>query len=108
MYVNVNNGERLNFGETAKTSTRRRFSGVILFLYHHDNLYIHARREDFSLGLAGGGGGGGPSPNDRKKADLLHLFCKSSIHFAEGVHFKENHYSTITFQYFMEEGGKTL
>ena len=57
MYVNVNNGERLNFGETAKTSTRRRFSGVILFLYHHDNLYIHARREDFSLGLAGGGGG---------------------------------------------------
>ena len=56
MYVNVNNGERLNFGETAKTSTRRRFSGVILFLYHHDNLYIHARREDFSLGLAGGGG----------------------------------------------------
>ena len=32
----------------------------------------------------------------------------SSIHFAEGVHFKENYHSTITFQYSMDEGGPSF
>ena len=61
----VNNGERLDFGETATTTTRRRVLGAISFLYHHDS-YIHARIQAFSSGLAGGGGGG-PRPNCRKK-----------------------------------------
>ena len=39
---------------------------------------------------------------------LLHLFYKSLIHFAEGVHFKENYHSTITFQYSIEEYGPTF
>ena len=62
MYVNVNNGERLDFGETAKTTTRRRFLGAISFLYHHDNVNAYA-----DPGIFVGFGGGGGSPNDRKK-----------------------------------------
>ena len=62
MYVNVNTGERLDFDETAKTTTNRRIFGAISFLYHHDNVYTCADPE-FSSGLAEGGG---PSPNGRK------------------------------------------
>ena len=54
MYVNVNNGERLDFGETAKTTTRRRFLGAISFLYHHDNVYTCAD-PGIIVGFDGGG-----------------------------------------------------
>ena len=57
MYVNVNNGDHLDFGETAKTTTRRRFLGVISFLYHHDNVYTCADPGIF-VGFGGGVGGG--------------------------------------------------
>ena len=39
-----------------KTTTRRRFLGAILFLYRNDNVYMHARIQELSSGLAGGGG----------------------------------------------------
>ena len=57
-----------------------------------------------------GGGGGVQAQMTGKSFVFLHLnlFCKSSIYFAEGVHFKENYHSTITFQYSMEEGGTTF
>ena len=58
MYLNVNNCKRLDFGETAKTTTRKRFLGAIAFLYRNDNVYMHARIQELSSGLAGGGGGG--------------------------------------------------
>ena len=66
MYVIVNNGERLDFGETAKTTTIRRFLGAISFLYRHDNVYPCADPGIFvrwvgvgGWGVGGGGGGGG-------------------------------------------------
>ena len=61
MYVNVNNGERPDFGETAKTTTSRRFLGAISLLYRHDNVYPCA---DPGIFVVGGGGGG---LTDRKK-----------------------------------------
>ena len=54
MYVNVNNGERLGFGETAR---HRRFLGAISFLNHHDNVYTCADTGIF-VGFGGGRGGG--------------------------------------------------
>ena len=56
MYINVNNGERLDFGETAKITIRRRFLGSISFLYHNDNVYADP---GIFVGFGGGGGGGG-------------------------------------------------
>ena len=50
MYVNVNNGEHLDFGETAKTTSRRRFLGATTTI-----TYIHERIQEFSSGLTGGG-----------------------------------------------------
>ena len=58
MYVNVNNGERLDFGETVKTTIQRRFLGAISFLYHHDNVYTCADPGVF----VGFGAGGGSKP----------------------------------------------
>ena len=54
MYVNVNNGERLDSDETAMTMTRRRFLGAISLLYHHDKVYTCADPGIF-VGLGGGG-----------------------------------------------------
>ena len=57
MYVNVNNGERLDSDETAMPMTRRRFLGAISLLYHHDNVYTCADPGIF-VGFGGGGGMG--------------------------------------------------
>ena len=62
MYVNENNGERLEFRETAKTTTRRSILGAIWFLYHNDNVYKCADPGIFVVVRWGG-----PSPNDREK-----------------------------------------
>ena len=72
MYVKVNSGEPLDFGETAKTTTRRRFLAAISSLFHYDNVYTCV-----DPGIFVGFGEGGPCPNDRKKRSdiflLLHL-----------------------------------
>ena len=107
MYVNVNKGERLDFGETVKTATRRRFLGAISFLYHHDNVIFMRGSRNFR----GAWWGWGPSRMTGKNSDfflLLHLFCKSSIHFAGGVHFKFKVPFNYTFPNSMEEGSPTF
>ena len=68
MYVNVNNGERSDFVETAKTTTSRRFLGAISFLYRHDNVYPCADPGIF--GVRGWVGGIGPT--DRKNSDFFY------------------------------------
>ena len=89
MYVNVNNGERLDSGETAKTTTRRRFLGAISFLYHHDNVYTCA---DPGIFVGFGGEGVQARLTEKSSGVFLYLFCKSSIHFEEGIYLQNNNY----------------
>ena len=87
MYVNVNDGERLDSGETAKTTTRRRFLGEISFLYRHDNVYTCPGPGIF-VGSGGGGGGGCQARMTGKSLDVffsssfvlkgLNSFCRGS------------------------------
>ena len=59
MYVNVNNGERPDFGEDNDKLIRFLHVGAISFLYRHDNVYPCAGPGIFVVG----GGGGGERPD---------------------------------------------
>ena len=71
----VNNGECLDFGETAKTTTHRRFLGAISFLYHHDNVYTCADPGIF----VGVGGGGVQARMTGKSPDVFFSFFISFV-----------------------------